>query len=163
MRELPGNWRRPDPLRRHEVGVRARSSAPLLGGQTDQPESEYEFETAHPVTRLTVLVRAAAARKKEQDRSEAGDPGDESHEIRDVVLMLARVHEYQHGRHDRERADRDANGSGEHVADGLTRLSLLMVMERGRYRFGDHWKLGLPMLVLVGVLAVFPVPVISSF
>ena len=28
----------------------------------------------------------------------------------------------------------------------------------GGYRFGDYWKLGLPLLVLFGVVAVFLVP-----
>ena len=36
-------------------------------------------------------------------------------------------------------------------------------MEPGGYRFGDYWKLGLPMLVLFGVVAVFLVPLIWSF
>jgi di/tricarboxylate transporter len=35
----------------------------------------------------------------------------------------------------------------------------LMVMEPGGYRFGDYWKLGLPLLVLYGVVAVLLVPV----
>jgi di/tricarboxylate transporter len=39
----------------------------------------------------------------------------------------------------------------------------LMVMEPGGYRFGDYWKLGLPLLALFGVVAVFLVPVIWSF
>jgi di/tricarboxylate transporter len=39
----------------------------------------------------------------------------------------------------------------------------LMVMEPGGYRFGDYWKLGLPMLALFGAVAVFLVPVIWSF
>ena len=39
----------------------------------------------------------------------------------------------------------------------------LMVMEPGGYRFGDYWKLGLPLLVLFGVVAVFLVPVIWRF
>jgi di/tricarboxylate transporter len=39
----------------------------------------------------------------------------------------------------------------------------LLVMEPGGYRFGDYWKLGLPMLALFGVVAVFLVPVIWSF
>ena len=34
----------------------------------------------------------------------------------------------------------------------------LMVMEPGGYRFGDYWKLGLPLLVLFGVVAVAPRP-----
>ena len=38
----------------------------------------------------------------------------------------------------------------------------LMVMEPGGYRFGDSWKLGLPMLVLFGVVAVLLVPVFWS-
>lgn len=37
----------------------------------------------------------------------------------------------------------------------------LMVMELGGYRFGDYWKLGLPLL-LFGVVAVLLVPVIWS-
>jgi di/tricarboxylate transporter len=36
----------------------------------------------------------------------------------------------------------------------------LMVMEPGGYRFGDYWKLGLPLLVFFGVVAVGLVPVI---
>ena len=39
----------------------------------------------------------------------------------------------------------------------------LMVMEPGGYRFGDYWKLGLPLLVLFGAVAVLLVPVIWSF
>ena len=39
----------------------------------------------------------------------------------------------------------------------------LMVMEPGGYRFGDYWKLGLPLLVLYGLVAVLLVPVIWSF
>jgi di/tricarboxylate transporter len=39
----------------------------------------------------------------------------------------------------------------------------LMVMEPGGYRFGDYWKLGLPLLALYGVAAVLLVPVIWSF
>jgi di/tricarboxylate transporter len=39
----------------------------------------------------------------------------------------------------------------------------LMVMEPGGYRFGDYWKLGLPMLVLFGLVAVLLVPLIWSF
>jgi di/tricarboxylate transporter len=36
-----------------------------------------------------------------------------------------------------------------------------MVMEPGGYRFGDCWKLGLPLL-LFGVVAILLVPVIWS-
>jgi di/tricarboxylate transporter len=39
----------------------------------------------------------------------------------------------------------------------------LMVLEPGGYRFGDYWKLGLPLLVLFGVVAVLLVPVFWSF
>jgi di/tricarboxylate transporter len=39
----------------------------------------------------------------------------------------------------------------------------LMVMEPGGYRFGDYWKLGLPLLALFGVVAVLLVPVVWSF
>jgi len=39
----------------------------------------------------------------------------------------------------------------------------LMVMEPGGYRFGDYWKLGLPMLVLFGLVAVLLVPLVWSF
>jgi di/tricarboxylate transporter len=39
----------------------------------------------------------------------------------------------------------------------------LLVMEPGGYRFGDYWKLGLPLLALFGVVAVLLVPVIWSF
>jgi di/tricarboxylate transporter len=35
----------------------------------------------------------------------------------------------------------------------------LMVMEPGAYRFSDYWKLGLPLLVLYGIVAVGLVPV----
>jgi di/tricarboxylate transporter len=38
----------------------------------------------------------------------------------------------------------------------------LMVMGPGGYRFGDYWKLGLPLLALFGVVAVFLVPVFWS-
>jgi di/tricarboxylate transporter len=30
----------------------------------------------------------------------------------------------------------------------------LMVMEPGGYRFGDYWRLGLPLLALFGVVAI---------
>jgi di/tricarboxylate transporter len=39
----------------------------------------------------------------------------------------------------------------------------LMVMAPGGYRFGDYWKLGLPLLALFGAVAVLLVPVIWSF
>ena len=39
----------------------------------------------------------------------------------------------------------------------------LMVMEPGGYRFGDYWKLGLPMMLLYFVVAVWLVPLIWSF
>jgi len=39
----------------------------------------------------------------------------------------------------------------------------LMVMGPGGYRFGDYWKLGLPLLVLFGVVAVLLVPVFWPF
>jgi di/tricarboxylate transporter len=39
----------------------------------------------------------------------------------------------------------------------------LMVMEPGGYRFGDYWKLGLPLMGLYAIVAVFLVPVFWSF
>jgi di/tricarboxylate transporter len=39
----------------------------------------------------------------------------------------------------------------------------LMVQGPGAYRFGDYWKLGLPLLALFGVVAVFLVPVFWAF
>lgn len=39
----------------------------------------------------------------------------------------------------------------------------LMVMAPGGYRFGDYWKLGLPLLLLYGVIAVLLVPVFWPF
>jgi di/tricarboxylate transporter len=39
----------------------------------------------------------------------------------------------------------------------------LMVMGPAGYRFGDYWKLGLPLLVLFFVVAVFLVPIIWPF
>ncbi len=39
----------------------------------------------------------------------------------------------------------------------------LMVMGPGGYKFGDYWKLGLPLLLLFGVVAVGLVPVFWSF
>ena len=39
----------------------------------------------------------------------------------------------------------------------------LMVMTPGGYRFSDYWKLGLPLLVLFGIVAVLLVPAIWSF
>jgi di/tricarboxylate transporter len=39
----------------------------------------------------------------------------------------------------------------------------LMVMEPGAYKFGDYWKLGLPMLIWFFLIAVFYVPIIWSF
>lgn len=38
-----------------------------------------------------------------------------------------------------------------------------MVMQPGGYRFGDYWKLGLPLVVLYGLVAVFLVPLIWPF
>lgn len=35
----------------------------------------------------------------------------------------------------------------------------LMVMGPGGYRFGDYWRLGLPLLAVFGVVAVLLVPV----
>jgi di/tricarboxylate transporter len=39
----------------------------------------------------------------------------------------------------------------------------MMVMGPGGYRFGDYWRLGLPMLLITFVVAVFLVPVIWPF
>ena len=39
----------------------------------------------------------------------------------------------------------------------------LMVMGPGGYRFGDYWKLGLPLLALFGAVAVLLVPLFWSF
>jgi di/tricarboxylate transporter len=39
----------------------------------------------------------------------------------------------------------------------------LMVMEPGAYKFGDYWKLGLPMMAWFFVIAVFVVPLIWPF
>lgn len=39
----------------------------------------------------------------------------------------------------------------------------LMVLSPGGYRFGDYWKLGLPLIGLFGAVAVLLVPVIWSF
>ena len=39
----------------------------------------------------------------------------------------------------------------------------MMVMGPGGYRFGDYWRLGLPLLLLTFVVAVFLVPVIWPF
>ena len=39
----------------------------------------------------------------------------------------------------------------------------LMVMGPGGYRFGDYWKLGLPLLLLFGAVAVLLVPVFWAF
>ncbi len=39
----------------------------------------------------------------------------------------------------------------------------LVVLEPGGYRFGDYWKLGLPLLVLFGAVAVLLMPVFWSF
>lgn len=38
-----------------------------------------------------------------------------------------------------------------------------MVMGPGGYRFGDYWKLGLPLLALFGATAVLLVPALWSF
>ncbi len=39
----------------------------------------------------------------------------------------------------------------------------LMVMEPGAYKFGDYWKLGLPMMIWFFLMAVFVVPLIWPF
>lgn len=39
----------------------------------------------------------------------------------------------------------------------------LMVMSPGGYRFGDYWRLGLPLLIVFGLVAVLLVPVFWSF
>jgi len=39
----------------------------------------------------------------------------------------------------------------------------LIVMGPGGYRFGDYWKLGLPLLPWLFVMAAFLAPVIWSF
>jgi di/tricarboxylate transporter len=38
-----------------------------------------------------------------------------------------------------------------------------MVMEPARYKFGDKWKLGPPLLVVYGVVAIGLVPVFWRF
>jgi len=39
----------------------------------------------------------------------------------------------------------------------------LMVMSPAGYRFGDYWKLGLPLVALFGVVSVLLVPLIWKF
>jgi di/tricarboxylate transporter len=39
----------------------------------------------------------------------------------------------------------------------------LMVMEPGGYRFGDYWKVGLPLAVLFAAVAILVVPVFWAF
>jgi di/tricarboxylate transporter len=39
----------------------------------------------------------------------------------------------------------------------------LMIMEPGGYQFGDYWKLGLPLLLFYGMVAVFIVPIFWPF
>ncbi len=39
----------------------------------------------------------------------------------------------------------------------------LMVMEPGGYRFGDYWKLGLPLMTWYAVIAILLVPQIWQF
>jgi di/tricarboxylate transporter len=39
----------------------------------------------------------------------------------------------------------------------------MMVMEPGGYRFGDYWKLGLPLLCWYAVISIGFVPLIWSF
>ena len=39
----------------------------------------------------------------------------------------------------------------------------LMVQEAAGYRFGDYWKLGLPLVLLYGLVGIFLVPAIWSF
>jgi di/tricarboxylate transporter len=39
----------------------------------------------------------------------------------------------------------------------------LMVMEPGGYRFGDYWKLGLPLMAAYAAVAVLLVPALWSF
>ena len=38
-----------------------------------------------------------------------------------------------------------------------------IIMEPGGYRFGDYWKLGLPLVALFGVVAVLLVPLVWRF
>jgi di/tricarboxylate transporter len=37
------------------------------------------------------------------------------------------------------------------------------VMEPGDYRFGDYWKLGLPLLVLFAAVSILVVPLVWAF
>jgi len=37
------------------------------------------------------------------------------------------------------------------------------VMDPAGYRFGDYWKLGVPLLLLFGLVGTFVVPVFWSF
>ena len=39
----------------------------------------------------------------------------------------------------------------------------LMVLGPGGYRFGDYWKLGLPLMALYAIVAVLLVPAVWSF
>ena len=39
----------------------------------------------------------------------------------------------------------------------------LMVMEPGGYRFGDYWKLGLPLMAWCAIIAITVVPLIWQF
>jgi di/tricarboxylate transporter len=52
---------------------------------------------------------------------------------------------------------------GGRVPDPIATPANLMVLEPGGYRFGDYWKLGLPLLVLFGLVAVLVVPLFWAF
>ena len=39
----------------------------------------------------------------------------------------------------------------------------MMVMGPAGYRFGDYWRLGLPVVVLFGVVGILLVPLVWSF
>ena len=74
-----------------------------------------------------------------------------------VALLLDEAH------HHPDAAQRERAGAAVAFLTPVATPANLMVMGPAGYRFGDYWRLGLPLVVLFGVVAVFLVPVIWSF
>ena len=170
------------------AGLLAAGAIVLRGVLTiDQAYRGISWTTVILVGGMIPLSTAMTQTRRRRRRSPTplvdivGDAGPHA-----LLLGLVRAHgrprpaDQQHG----DGADRDPDrglGRGrarrlaEAGADGGLRRRGRVVPDAGRdagqpdghgpggYRFGDYWKLGLPMLVLFGVVAVVLVPLIWWF
>ena len=134
----------------------------LVGGMislsTAMVESGAAADLADALVDLVARPVRAAARPLPAHRRPR--PGDQQHghgADRDPDRALRRR---RHGRLGQAGPDGGGRVGRRRFLTPVATPANLMVMGPGGYRFGDYWKLGLPLLALFGVVAVLLVPLI---